>query len=58
MVKVLEFSSGPTMNSILQPWHLLVVSLAGWLNHQQQAVVDYLSTENQVLKEKFGNKRP
>ena len=45
------------MNSTLQSWQLLVVSLAGWLNRQQQAVVDYLRTENQVLKEKFGHRR-
>jgi len=46
MVEILHFTTGPIMISILQPWQLLVVSLAGWLNHQQQAVVDYLRTEN------------
>jgi transposase InsO family protein len=45
------------MNMMLYPWQLLVVSLTGWLNRQQQAVVEYLRTENQVLKEKFGKKR-
>jgi len=45
------------MNTMIYPWQLLVVSLAGWLNRQQQAVVEYLQTENQVLKEKFGKKR-
>ena len=45
------------MNTMIYPWQLLVVSLADWLNRQQQAVVDYLRTENQVLKEKLGRKR-
>ena len=31
--------------------------LAGWINHQQQQAIDYLLTENQVFKEKFGNER-
>ena len=39
------------------PWQRLVVSLAGWLNRQQQAVVEYLRTENQVLRGKLGRKR-
>ena len=45
------------MNFILQPWQLAFVILAGWVNHQQQQVIDYLRTENQVLKEKIGKKR-
>ena len=39
------------MNFVLQPWQLLVVILAGWLNGQQQAVIDFLLAEVQVLKE-------
>ena len=45
------------MDFILQPWQLYLVILAGWINRQQQQVIEYLRTENQVLKEKFGNKR-
>jgi hypothetical protein len=30
------------MNHILQPFHLLVIALAGWLNRHQQVVIDYL----------------
>ncbi len=45
------------MSAALRPWHLLLLSLAGWINRQQQKVIDYLITENQVLKEKFGKKR-
>lgn len=45
------------MNIVPQPWHLLVLILANRLNRQQQAVVDYLLAENQVLKEIHGKKR-
>src|SRR6266446_6696650 len=45
------------MNFILQPWQLLLVILAGWVHRQQQEVIDYLRTENQVLKEKLGKRR-
>ena len=45
------------MAFVFQPWQLLLVSLAGWLNREQQAVVEYLRTENQILKEALGRKR-
>lgn len=45
------------MNFVLQPWQLLVLFLASWINRQQQEVIEYLRTENQVLKEKLGTKR-
>ena len=48
---------GLTMSYILQPWQLLFVILAGWVNEQQQQVIEYLRTENQVLKDKLGKKR-
>ena len=45
------------MDFVLQPWQLYLVILAGWVNRQQQQVIEYLRTENQVLKEKLGKKR-
>jgi hypothetical protein len=45
------------MNFVLQPWQLLFVILAGWVNRQQQEVIEYLRTENQVLREKLGKGR-
>jgi putative transposase len=45
------------MNFILRPWQLYSLVLAGWVNRQQQLVIDYLRAENQVLKEKLGKKR-
>ncbi|NUQ61736.1 MAG: helix-turn-helix domain-containing protein, partial [Pirellulales bacterium] len=45
------------MSFILQPWQLCLVILAGWINREQQQVIDYLHTENQVLKELLGKNR-
>jgi hypothetical protein len=45
------------MDFIFRPWQLYFVILAGWVHRQQQAVIEYLRTENQVLKEKLGKKR-
>src|SRR5450755_4380769 len=45
------------MNFVLQPWQLLLAILAGWINRQQQEVIEYLRTENQILKEKLGKRR-
>jgi hypothetical protein len=44
------------MDFILRPWQLYLFVLAGWINRQQQEVIDYLRTENRVLKEKLGKK--
>ena len=35
------------------PFRLLLISLAGWLNQQQQDVIDYLQEENHVLREQL-----
>lgn len=45
------------MQSILQPWQLLLWALAGWMQREQQEEIDYLRTEVAVLKEKLGKKR-
>ncbi len=31
--------------------------MAGWVNHRQQEVIEFLRTENQILKEKLGKRR-
>ena len=45
------------MSNVIQPFHLLVIALAGWLNRQQQAVIDYLIEENRVLKDQLEGQR-
>jgi len=45
------------MNFVLQPWQLPLAIPAGWCNRHQQEVIEYLRTENQILKEKLGKRR-
>jgi hypothetical protein len=43
----------PSMNVM----NLMVVALAGWINQQQEDVIDYLREEVRILKELQGKKR-
>jgi hypothetical protein len=45
------------MRLTLDPVRLLLISLAGYLNQQQQEVIDYLQEENRVLHEQLGRRR-
>ena len=45
------------MNFVPQPWQFLFIIVAGWVNRQQQQVIEYLRAENQVLREKIGKRR-
>ncbi len=35
----------------------VLISLAGWMNQQQQYAIDYLREENRVLREQLGGRR-
>ena len=41
----------------IRPWTIILTMLAGWINQHQQDVIEYLKTENAILKEKIGKKR-
>ncbi|QDU82486.1 Integrase core domain protein [Polystyrenella longa] len=41
----------------MQPWHLLVFALVSWVNREQQLAIEYLKTENSILRDKLGKKR-
>ena len=45
------------MTFVLKPWQLLLLILSGWINRHQQDAIEYLLTENQVLREKLGKRR-
>ena len=45
------------MNFFLKPWQLALFVIAGWVSRAQQQVIEYLRTENTVLREKLGEKR-
>ena len=45
------------MTNIIQPLHLLIIALAGWLNRHHQDIIDYLIEENHVLKDRLEGQR-
>ena len=45
------------MKPQFQPWQFLLLILVGWINRSQQDAVEYLITENRILREKLGKKR-
>ena len=46
------------MKSQFQPWQLLLLIIADWINRRQRVAVEYLLTENRVLREKLGETNP
>jgi hypothetical protein len=36
---------------LFDPFRFVLISLAGWMNQQQQFAIDYLREENRVLRE-------
>ena len=38
------------MSAPIQPWTFLVVTVAGWIQREQQLAIDYSLEENRVLK--------
>jgi hypothetical protein len=45
------------MTADLSPLRLLLVTLAGWVNRQQQQVIEYLIEENRALMEQLAGRR-
>jgi len=43
--------------NVLQPWQLLLVTLDGWINRQQQDVIAYIQEENRILRNKLKGKQ-
>jgi hypothetical protein len=39
------------------PLHFLLLTVAGWMTRDQQKVIEYLISENTVLREQLGSKR-
>ena len=45
------------MSFLLQPFQLVLAVLSEFIRKEQQEVIEYLQLENQILREKLGNKR-
>ena len=57
MLRTLTADPEEIVKTSLQPWQLLLLVLAGWVNRRQQDAIAYLRTENRILREKLGKKR-
>jgi len=45
------------MPRTLDPFRLLLIALAGWINQEQQQAIEYLRAENRVLRTHLGGRR-
>ena len=45
------------MPKTLDPFRLLLIAVAGWMNHEQQKIIDYLREENRLLRAQIGTRR-
>jgi hypothetical protein len=43
--------------SVLDPLRFVLISIAGWMNQQQQQAIEYWREENKVLREQLGRRR-
>src|SRR5450432_3380061 len=45
------------MKRVFNPFHFVLIAMAGWMNHRQYQLIDYLREENRVLREQLGGQR-
>src|SRR6516165_5624218 len=45
------------MPRVLDPFRFLLIAVAGWMNHHQLEMIDYLREENRVLRELLAGRR-
>jgi putative transposase len=45
------------MKKVFNPFHFVLIAVAGWMNHRQYQLIDYLRAENRVLREQLGERR-
>jgi hypothetical protein len=45
------------MKLILKPWQLFFLILSGWVNRQQQEIIEFQNAQIQALMDKMGRKR-
>ncbi len=38
---------------MIYKWQIILAATAGWINRQQREVIDYLQTENAILREQL-----
>lgn len=45
------------MRTVLAPLRSVLIAAAGWMNHQQLQMIEYLREENRVFREQLGERR-
>ena len=45
------------MPRVLDPFRFLLIAVAGWMNHRQLHMIEYLREENRVLRELLAGRR-
>jgi putative transposase len=45
------------MKRVFNPFHFVLIALAGWMNQRQYQLIEYLREENRVLREQLGKRR-
>src|SRR3954453_15488045 len=45
------------MPTVLDPFQFVLIAVAGWMNHRQIQMIEYLREENRVLREQLGERR-
>ncbi len=45
------------LRMLFNPWQIILIALAGWMNREQSVVIEYMKEENGVLRELLGKKR-
>ena len=56
MVRPILVDSAP-MRFVLRPWQLFFLILAGWINRQQQEIIEFQNAQIRILMKKMGRKR-
>ena len=46
------------LRMLFNPWQIILITIAGWMNREQGAVNEYLEEQNRVLRKLLGKKRP
>ena len=45
------------MSFLLQPWHILLATICGLVNHRQQQIIEFQNTRIETLLKKHGKKQ-
>jgi hypothetical protein len=45
------------MKKVFNPFHFVLIALAGWMSHRQYQLISYRREENRVLREQLAERR-